>query len=98
MDPHTATCLKAYENLKEKSLPMVICSTAEWTKFAPTMLMAISENNEKKSDLEALQEISERLGIEITPRVKALFDKEIVHKDVVEKDAIESKILQFIQS
>ena len=98
MDPHTATCLKAYENLKEKDLPMVICSTAEWTKFAPTMLMAIEGNSEKRSDLEALHEISEKLGIEITPRVKSLFDKEIVHRDVVEKDAIESKILQFIQS
>ncbi len=98
MDPHTATCLKAYENLKEKALPMVICSTAEWTKFAPTMLMAIEENSDKKSDLEALHEISEKLGIDITPRVRALFEKEIVHKDIVEKDAIESKILQFIQS
>ncbi len=98
MDPHTATCLKAYENLKEKALPMVICSTAEWTKFAPTMLMAIEESNTKKSDLEALHEISQKLGIEITPRVKGLFEKEIVHKDVVEKDAIESKILQFIKS
>ncbi len=98
MDPHTATCLKAYENLKEKDLKMVICSTAEWTKFAPTMLMAIEGESEKKSDLEALERISEKLGIEITPSVKALFEKKIVHKDVVEKDAIESKILQFIQS
>ena len=98
MDPHTATCLKAYENLKEKALPMVICSTAEWTKFAPTMLMAIEESDEKKSDLEALQRISEKLGIEITPRVSALFEKPIVHKDVVAKDEIESKILEFIQS
>ena len=98
MDPHTATCLKAYENLKEKELPMVICSTAEWTKFAPTMLMAIEESDEKKSDLEALNTISEKLGIEITPSVKALFDKEVVHKDIVPKDGIEAKILQFIQS
>ncbi len=98
MDPHTATCIKAYENLKERDLKMVICSTAEWTKFAPTMLMAIEGTEENRSDLEALQRISEKLHIPITPSVKALFDKEIIHKDVVEKDAIESKILQFIQS
>ncbi|HHD83597.1 MAG TPA: threonine synthase [Campylobacteraceae bacterium] len=98
MDPHTATCLKAYENLREKDLKMVICSTAEWTKFAPTMLMAIEGEAKKRSDLEALERISSKLGIPITPSVKALFEKEIVHKDVVEKEAIESKILQFIQS
>ena len=98
MDPHTATCIKAYETLKTQPLKMVICSTAEWTKFAPTMLMAIEGSSEKRSDLEALETISRRLGIEITPSVRALFSKEIVHNDVVEKDAIESKILQFIQS
>ncbi len=98
MDPHTATCLKAYEHLHEKPLKMVICSTAEWTKFAPTMLMAIEESSEKKSDQEALEAISKKLGIEITPRVAALFEKEVVHRDIVPKDAIESKILQFIRS
>lgn len=32
MDPHTATCIKAYNELKEKPLKTVIYSTAEWTK------------------------------------------------------------------
>ncbi len=98
MDPHTATCLKAYENLKEEPLKMVLCSTAEWTKFAPTMLMAIEGSDTKKNDLEALTTVSQKLGIEITPRVKALFEKPVVHKDVVEKEEIENNILQFIQS
>ncbi len=98
LDPHTATCFRAYEKLKQKDLKMVICSTAEWTKFAPTMLMALEDSNEKKSDLEALREFSKKLNIEITPSVKALFDKRIVHEDVVDKNDIESNILQFIQS
>ena len=34
MDPHTATCIKAYNELKEKPLKTVIYSTAEWTKFS----------------------------------------------------------------
>ncbi len=97
MDPHTATCLSAYEHLKTKDLKMVICSTAEWTKFAPTMLMAIEENQDKKSDLEALTEISKTLDIPITPSVQALFDKKVIHDKVVDKDAIESEILNFIQ-
>ncbi len=98
MDPHTATCIKAYETLKEKDLPMVICSTAEWTKFAPVMLMAIEGEKEKKPDLEALKRIADKLGISITPAVLALFEKPVIHTDVVDKRDIEEKILQFIQS
>ncbi len=58
MDPHTATCLKAYENLKEKDLKTVIYSTAEWTKFSPTVLNALNENSIKYADKEALEIIS----------------------------------------
>ena len=41
MDPHTATCIKAYNDLKRKPLKTVIYSTAEWTKFSPTVLNAL---------------------------------------------------------
>ena len=32
MDPHTATCIKAYRELREENLPAILCSTAEWDK------------------------------------------------------------------
>ena len=35
MDPHTATCIKSYEKLRDKKATAVIYSTAEWTKFSP---------------------------------------------------------------
>ncbi len=96
LDPHTATCFKADENLKEKNLKNVICSTAEWTKFAPTMLNALKEDDKKYSDLEALSEFSKSMDIEITPSVSALFDKKVLHDKIVKKDGIESEILNFI--
>jgi threonine synthase len=98
LDPHTATCFKADESLKSKNLKNVICSTAEWTKFAPTMLNAIKEDDTKYSDLEALESISKELNIEITPSVSALFDKKVLHEKIVAKDAIEAEILKFINS
>jgi threonine synthase len=98
MDPHTATCIKADESLKEKDLKNVICSTAEWTKFAPTMLNAIKENKKKYSDYEALETFSKALNIEITPSVLALFDKKVLHDKVVDKESIEEEILKFIDS
>ena len=50
MDPHTATCIKAYNDLKEKPLKTVIYSTAEWTKFSPTVLNALKQDSQKYSD------------------------------------------------
>jgi threonine synthase len=98
MDPHTATCIKADESLKEKDLKNIICSTAEWTKFAPTMLRAINSDDKKYSDLKALESISKKLNIEITPSVSALFSKKVLHNKVVSKSDIEAEILKFINS
>jgi threonine synthase len=96
MDPHTATCIKAYEELKDTDAKMIICSTAEWTKFAPTMLNAINKNSEKYSDLKALTDVSKELDIEITSSIMALFDKDVIHNSVIEKDQIENEILKFL--
>jgi threonine synthase len=98
MDPHTATCLKAYETLREdKTVPTILCSTAEWTKFAPTMLNAIKEDSQKYADIDALKGISESLHVKIPQCIGSLFSKEIIHKDVVTKEQIEQKILDFIK-
>jgi len=56
MDPHTATCFKAYEKLRKKSLKSIIYSTAEWTKFSPTVCEALGHRVEH--DKEALEWIS----------------------------------------
>ncbi len=97
MDPHTATAIKAYKELGDKNLKYVACSTAEWTKFAPTMLNALMNDNKKYSDKEALKEISEKLNIEVPEIVKELFEKEIVHKIVVDKDKIKEEIVKFLK-
>jgi len=96
MDPHTATCIKAYDTLREKDIPSVLCSTAEWTKFAPTMLNAIKDDTVKYADKEALDGISKSLHVEIPSSISTLFEKEILHDKVVEKNEIENEILAFI--
>ncbi len=97
LDPHTATCLKAYNELRNKNLKSVICSTAEWTKFAATMLNAINDDDKKYSDREALDEISEKLNVNITPAINKLFDMDILHDKIVSKENIEDEILKFIK-
>ncbi len=96
MDPHTATCLKAYETLKEKELKTVMYSTAEWTKFSPTVLNAISQNDEKYDDKTALENISTNCNVKIPDSISELFNSKILHDEVVEKEEIESKIIDFI--
>lgn len=96
MDPHTATCLKAYESLTPKPYPCVICSTAEWTKFAPTMLNSLKQDKTKYNDKEALEGISKSLHVKIPESINALFNKEIIHDKVVAKDAIEVEIFEFL--
>ena len=41
MDPHTATCMRAYDTLREKDLKTVVYSTAEWTKFSPSVAKSL---------------------------------------------------------
>ncbi|WP_419763856.1 MAG: threonine synthase [Arcobacter sp.] len=96
MDPHTATCIKAYENLREKNLKTVMYSTAEWTKFSPTVLNALYENNENYDDKVALENISKECNVKIPTVISELFNSTILHKDIVNKEDIESKIIEFI--
>jgi threonine synthase len=96
MDPHTATCLKAYENLKTKNLKAVMYSTAEWTKFSPTVLNALNQDNLKYSDKEALEQISHKCGALIPSSITHLFTSSIKHDTVIDKQNIEEEIIRFI--
>lgn len=98
MDPHTATCLKAYENLKEKDLKTVIYSTAEWTKFSPTVLNALNQNHEKYADKDALEEISKKYNAKQPESIKNLFNSTIKHDLIIDSNNIEKEIVKFIRS
>lgn len=97
MDPHTATCIKAYNELKEKPLKTVIYSTAEWTKFSPTVLNALNENSTKYADKEALEEISLKYNATLPQSIKDLFTAKINHSSVINKEDIETQIVKFIR-
>ncbi|AXX86162.1 threonine synthase [Malaciobacter marinus] len=97
MDPHTATCLKAYENLREKNLKTVIYSTAEWTKFSPTVLNALKEDDEIYADKDALEEISSKYNAKLPQSIKKLFSSKIIHNSIIDKEDIEKEIVKFIR-
>lgn len=95
MDPHTATCFKAYETCRNKPLKTIIYSTAEWTKFSPTIANALTGEVDA-DDLDALQAIANKAEIKIPAVVSELFVKEVIQTIVIDKDNIEEEILQFL--
>lgn len=95
MDPHTATCFKAYESCAIKPLKTIAYSTAEWTKFSPTIANALTGETDSH-DVEALASIAQTAGVSIPPMIAALFDKPVTQKTVIEKEQIETEILDFI--
>jgi len=95
MDPHTATCFKAYDTCREKPLKTIVYSTAEWTKFSPVIANALTGEVDT-DDIDALKSIANEAGIEIPVIISGLFDKDIAQTSIIEKDTIESEILSFL--
>jgi threonine synthase len=96
MDPHTATCLKAYDTLRTKDLKTVIYSTAEWTKFSPTVLNALNEDEVNYSDEVALKEIATKLDLEIPVSINELFNSEVLHDKIIDIKDLEKEIISFL--
>ena len=95
MDPHTATCLKAYETVCDPKIKSIVYSTAEWTKFSPVIANALTGEIDTR-DLDALASISREAKVEIPQMIKDLFTKEVTQKTVIEKTDIEKSILNFL--
>lgn len=95
MDPHTATCFKAYESCKDSTHKMIVYSTAEWTKFSPEIALALT-GKKGLTDQQALELISEKAQVKIPNSIAALFDKESCQSTVIDKADIEKEILAFI--
>jgi len=95
MDPHTATCFKAYESCATKDIPTIIYSTAEWTKFSPVIASALT-GEANTQDIVALKAISKEANVAIPAMINELFSKKVVHDSVIEKEDIEKEILKFL--
>jgi threonine synthase len=95
MDPHTATCFKAYDTCRSHPLKTVVYSTAEWTKFSPTIANALTGEVDA-NDIDALQSIAAKANTPIPARIQALFGKPIAQPLVIDKADIEQAVLDFL--
>ena len=96
MDPHTATCIKAYDELRTKDLKTVIYSTAQWTKFSPKVLNAINEDNIMYKDEDALEQISQKLNLDIPSSISELFNSKVLHDTIIDIEDLEKEIISFL--
>ncbi|MCK5916932.1 MAG: threonine synthase [Cocleimonas sp.] len=96
MDPHTATCFKAYDTCRDKPLKTIIYSTAEWTKFSPVIANALTGEKDAH-DIDALQAIAKEANIDIPEQINALFSKKVTQKTLINKEDIEKEILAFLK-
>lgn len=95
MDPHTATCFKAYDTCRDKPLKTIVYSTAEWTKFSPVIANALTGEVDTR-DIDALKSIASAANIEIPAVISELFEKEIAQGRIIDKQDIEKEILAFL--
>jgi len=95
MDPHTATCFKAYDTCRDKPLTTIAYSTAEWTKFSPTIANALT-GEQDANDIDALTSIAKEADISIPAIINDLFDKKITQDTIIDKQDIEKEILSFL--
>jgi threonine synthase len=94
MDPHTATCMRAYDTLRQKNLKTVVYSTAEWTKFSPAVAKALGEDVEHDTD--ALNWVSDNTNVKVPEMIHGLFEKPVIHSVVVDKEDIKGEMLSFL--
>jgi len=94
MDPHTATCMRAYDTLRDKKLKTVVYSTAEWTKFSPSVAKSLGSTS--KDDIESLKWVSENTNVSVPSIINGLFSKPVVHTVVVKKENIKGEMLNFL--
>ena len=96
IDPHTACGFKAYEEIQKETpnTPCVLCSTAEWTKFAPTLAKALKLGN--LSDEQALQTLAKNFSLKIPEQILNLFTQKEIHTQTMDKDKIYQAILEWL--
>ena len=92
IDPHTATCFK----LLDKNQTSIITSTAEWTKFTPSMAQALFD--EPCADEKAtMLKIAHKFNYDLKDGIVALFDKADEKGRIYELAELKNSILEWIK-
>ncbi len=102
IDPHTANGILAAKKLDSKR-KIIVCSTAEWCKFAPTICKALAKNSAFKDmnlnnvdEKTALDLIAKRFNLTLHKNIRNLFDKDEINCIEISKDEIKNRAKEII--
>ncbi|EAI3452025.1 threonine synthase, partial [Campylobacter jejuni] len=76
--------------------PSIITSTAEWTKFTPSMIKALYDRD-SKNEKEDLKFIAKEFNVQVKDEILALFDLKNSDEKVFEARNIKKEILDWMQ-
>lgn len=99
IDPHTANAILASKKL-DSQRKIIVCSTAEWCKFVPTIKCALDSANimnlNAQSEKDAMLKISQKFNLKIHKNIRNLFDKDELNCIEVSKENIKSCVMDLI--
>ena len=96
-DPHTAVALSAAKQFLAENgdpIPLVVDSTASPFKFANNVYRAVS-GEEPAGDLEALDQLAKKTGVEIPYPLVGLGSREIRFRRVIDREEMTDQVLSF---
>jgi len=88
MDPHTATGFIAKRKLKVSG-PVIVASTAEWTKFSKTMAKAIDVEDD-------MYYLANKFSQELSIHIGKLETMPVLHTDIIKIEQIREEVLKFV--
>ncbi|RDU65585.1 threonine synthase [Helicobacter sp. MIT 14-3879] len=101
IDPHTANGILAYEKNKDvyknhsTYIKSIVCSTAEWSKFATTISKALGQN---LNDKDSIEFICKNYNLELHQNIAKLFNKNETNNIILKKEQIQDYIYSFLDS
>lgn len=109
LDPHTAIGYYVAKSLQQKAVigKSIFLATAEWSKFAPSVHLALMGDKIPKScptthstlhDEKAIEAICAKANCTISKQITNLFAKEEVQKDVLSVEKLESHIIEWLKT
>jgi len=88
MDPHTATGFIAKRKL-EISGPVIVASTAEWTKFSKTMAESIDVEDD-------MYYLANKFLQKLPVHIEKLETMPVLHTDIIKIEQIREEVLKFV--
>lgn len=93
IDPHTANAYAVAKKLP-KSHKILIASTAEWSKFSPTIAYALCK--EKWEDQKALDFLSSEFNLSIPKGIQSLFSQQEKSSKPIKIQEIQKEIMDWL--